>query len=187
MRRFGTVILGLGLLAAASEWLRERTVPGRGQGERTHIPDQTAYGVEATTMADNGLPGRHLLAAALTHYPDDDSTELAQPVLTLFSETHPPWIARSETAWVGSEGDMILLHGDVAMDREADQETRPFHVRTREVRVETPEDYAETDELVFAYSRDDWVTGFGMQLWFGEPMRLKLLNHARGRYAVTSH
>ncbi|MEI6414504.1 MAG: LPS export ABC transporter periplasmic protein LptC [Pseudomonadota bacterium] len=184
MRGFGMTLLGLSLLAAATWWLQERSTPERHSGDRAHVPDQTAYGIQVTLLGQEGLPSRHLLATSLTHYPDDDSTELTAPVLTVFSQGHPPWVIHSETAWIGSEGDMMLLHGEVTMDREAGPALRPFHVRTREVRVETPNDYAETDEFVFAHSTDDWVTGFGMQLWFGEPMRLKLLNQVRGRYDV---
>jgi lipopolysaccharide export system protein LptC len=124
-------------------------------------------------MDETGRRHRKLTTPHLRHYPDDDSSELDRPVLTVFKEGAPPWVIRSETGWISDDGDEIILQGRVFIDREAGEGTRPVHIKTRELRVRPEEEYAQTDELVEITSDADWLTSMnGARVWFGETSKI---------------
>lgn len=150
-----------------------------------HRPDYTVENFSATLMDESGAPQRRMLAREMRHYPNDDSSELDRPVLTLFDEDGPPWLIRSETGWVSADGDEVHLHGEVFIDRESSPTTRPVHLKTRELRVKPREEYAETDEQVRITSEADWLTAMtGMQVWFGKAIKVKLYGRARSSFFV---
>jgi len=105
--------------------------------------------------------------------------------LTLFEEAGPPWLLRSNSAWLSGDNDLMRLHGEVYIDREPGERTRPLHLKTRELTLKRREKYAETDQPVHATSDSDWVTSDnGAQIWFGDDLRVKLLGRARAEIAL---
>ncbi|MEA3278889.1 MAG: LPS export ABC transporter periplasmic protein LptC [Pseudomonadota bacterium] len=148
-------------------------------------PDYTVDNFTATMMGETGTPHRRLSARELRHYPDDESSELEQPMLTLFNEEGPPWLVRSQTGWVSADGDRLVLRGQVLIKREAGERTRPLELQTAELQVQPRNKYAETDQPVRATSEADWLTSAnGARIWFGDPVRVKLLGRARGEFVV---
>ena len=180
---FLTVLL---LLAGALTWWlkRETEPPAAGPVPGPHRPDFTVDDFTITTMDLSGAPARRLTAREMRHYPDDDSTELDLPRLTLFNQDAPPWLIRSERGWVSPDGELVLLLGRVFIDRDGTEEEAPMHLVTRDLRVQRQAEYAETDQPVSANSGSSQVQAVGMQAWLGEPMRIKLLSRVRGRYEV---
>ena len=77
---------------------------------------------------------------------------------------------------------MVLLSGEVEINRPGSAEARDIHIVTRDLRVQPEQDYAETDELVTITSEQNWVRSTGMQAWLREPIRLKLLSQTRAHY-----
>jgi len=180
-------ILALILAAvAAFAWWKQPGVEPEDQGAempQQRRPDYTVDRLTATMMGDTGAPDRRLTARELRHYPDDDSTELEQPLLTLFNPEAPPWIVRSETGWVSADGNEVLLRGKVFIDRESDPVTRPMHLSTRELLVKPREKYAETDRPIIATSDSDWLTSArGARIWFGDSLRIELAGPARALF-----
>jgi lipopolysaccharide export system protein LptC len=152
---------------------------------RERLPDYRVDGLTATAMDAAGRPARRLTADAMRHYPDDDSSELDRPVLILYRSDGPPWDIRSETGWVSGDGERVLLHGQVVVDREGSGEARPVHLTTSELLVRPRQEYAETSMPVKLTSGEDWLTSTGMQAWYGESaMRARFLGRAHGRFAV---
>lgn len=153
--------------------------------DRERKPDYTVDNFTATIMGEAGTPQRRLSARQLRHYPDDESSELERPVLTLFNDEGPPWFVRSHTGWVSDDGDRLILRGQVVIEREAGARTRPLELQTAELQVQPDDKYAETDTPVRATSDADWLTSAnGAQIWFGDPVRVKLLGRARGEFVV---
>jgi lipopolysaccharide export system protein LptC len=184
-RRNISVGLLLLIIAAGSWWLaRQLESDGRSRQADQHLPDYTLEQLATTTLDKEGKPLRRLQASRLAHYPDDDSTELSRPHLTLYEEGRPPWRVRSERGWLSGDGELLLLQGQVDIDRSAAPTVRPAHIVTHNLRVQPRENYAETDEQVSMRSEKSWVTSKGLQLWFAQPMRLKLLTNVRGHYEV---
>ena len=174
------VALAAGSWALAT-WLQQRELAAKPPG---HAPDYQLDTLELTTMGPDGRPRRRLAASRMVHYADDDSTELTEPRLTVFESPRPPWQVRSAKGWVSADGEMVLLQGEVHIDRAASKDTRPVEILTHDLRVQPRASYAETDQPVDARSGGDRVQAVGLQVWFAGPVRLKLLSKVRGRYEV---
>ena len=150
-----------------------------------HRPDYIADDLLVLTMDEQGHLARRLKTPQLRHYPDDDSSELEQPRLTVYRRDGPPWTAQSQTGWIASDGTEVLLRGDVRVDREGFSENPPIALRTRWMVVLEQTDYARSDRFVELMRGDDWITAEnGMEVWFGEPMRVRLFGRSRGVYHV---
>ncbi len=173
------------MLAAGSwglaTWLQQRE---RAAKPPAHAPDYELDTLELTTMGLDGAPRRRLAADRMVHYADDDSTALTEPRLTVFDSRRPPWQVRSAQGWVSGDGELVLLQGEVHIDRAAAKDVRAVEILTHDLRVQPKASYAETDQPVDARSGTDRVQAVGMQMWFDGPVRLKLLSKVRGRYEV---
>ncbi len=179
-----TLILGsiLLLIAGGSWWLAERSATIEVQYPHSNrSPDFFLENFTATTMDPLGRPFRTLQASKMQHYLDDDSTTLTNPLMTVYDEQNPPWLIRSERGWLSGDGKLILLQGEVFIDREQGTDVRPVHIVTRELRVKPEEDYAETDQEVHITSLNDQVDAIGMQAWM-RPVRIHLLSKVKGRH-----
>lgn len=168
----------LGLLAVIGWWLGSMRDSNR-EADEMMEPDQTVEVLRATTMNALGRPYRRLVSPLARHYPNNKGTELDKPILSFFPETgEPPWIVRSDRGWVSEKTDRIRLHGAVFIDREADVDSPPVHVRTREVLVKPDENYARTSYPLRATRGEDWLhSAHGGEFWFGDYLRL----HFHGR------
>lgn len=182
-RILALVMAGVGALAW---WLQEDSespAPAGSGAERR--PDYTVENFTATTMDETGRPHRRLVADELRHYPDDGSNELDRPRLTLHVNEGPPWLVRSETAWVSEDNNLIRLHGEVYVDREAGETTRPVHMVTSEVVLRRDQDYAETDRPVWITSESDWLTSdTGAEIWMEEKLRANFRGRVHMEYRI---
>ena len=178
--------LALAAVGALAWWLnQDEEIQTPEEGIQERHPDYTVDNFSTTTMDESGAPHRHLTAVELRHYPDDNTKELESPRLTLYVDAGPPWLVRSEAAWISGDNNLIRMHGAVHIDREAGPETRPVHLQTRELLLNRDEDYAETDQPVRITSELDWTTSDkGAQVWLKEKLRIKLLGRVRGEIIV---
>jgi lipopolysaccharide export system protein LptC len=180
------LVVILALIGALAWWLQQEPEKAPTDSrDALRRPDYTVYGVTATTMEETGRPDRRLIAEQLRHYPDDDSSELDRPVLTIFAETAPPWVIRSDTGWISAEGDEIILQGRVFIDREPGVSTRPVHLKTWDLHVHPEEEYAQTREPVEAISNADWLTSMGgAEVWFGDQAHINLIGRINARMRI---
>ncbi len=175
----------LTLLAITAWWLgRMRDEPPRLDDGSQGQPDHTINGLRATTLDENGRPHRRLVAREARHYPDNAGSELDEPRLTLFPETGPPWLLKSERGWVSEKAEEVRLHGKVFLDREASQDNPPLQVETRELFVWPNEEYGRTDQSLRAVSGADWLNSpRGGEAWFGETLRARLFGRVNLEYS----
>ncbi len=174
------IVMTLGSwLLAQREALEELRISATG-----HTPDYYLEDFGVTNMNAQGQPDKYLTAERMVHYPDDDSTELTHPKMVIYDGDRPPWKVISESGWISGDGELLLLHGEVTIDRLAAPEVRPLHLVTRDLRIRMQENYAETDQHVDARSLQDHVVSDGLQAWFNKPIRLKFLSNVRGRHEV---
>ncbi len=184
-RGLAVTLASVGVLAW---WLyRGEETSGPEQDSRERRPDYMVNDFSATTMDEFGTPNRHLTAGELRHYPDDSSKELENPILTLYVKTGPPWLVRSEAAWVSGDDNLIWMQGEVYIDREAGETTRPVHLRTRELFLKRDdENYAQTDQPVRITSDVDWTTAEnGARVWLGKDLRVTLLGRVRSEMLIS--
>jgi lipopolysaccharide export system protein LptC len=173
------------VLAAVVSWRLVQEEKPPSQGITKSGPREIDYyvtGLDVTRMTTAGRPAHRLRAVNLQHYTDDDTTELQQPRLTVYQADGPPWEVDAERAWMSADGSLVLLSGEVLIEREGDVSNRPMRIVTRDLRVQPSEDYAETDEKVRVESESDWLDAVGMQAWLRPPSRLKFLSQVKGYY-----
>jgi lipopolysaccharide export system protein LptC len=170
--------------AALSWWLLQHDQPADPAAVTgaQRIVDYYVVGLDVTRMTPAGLPAHRLRAQSLHHFSSDETTELDQPHLTVFQADAPPWEVGAEQARMSADGSLLLLKGDVLIERAAGGTTRPIRMQTPELRVKPREDYAETDEKVRVVSNADRLDAVGMQAWFRPPSRIRFLSQVKGHY-----
>lgn len=139
---------------------------------------------EAVEMDASGKPVRDLAAVSMHHYPNDDSTELNHPILHIHNPIKPSWRIESEKGYVSANGELVLLAGNVAIDRPAATGYNAIAIRTQELRVRMEDDYAETDRAVDIRFGIHKMKGVGMTAHFTAPIRVRLLADVGGIHAV---
>jgi len=186
MRRVRPVFAVVLLATAALSWwlLQQERPPVSEQVERRGPREIDYYitGVDVTRMTAEGRPAHRLRAQTLRHFTDDDTTELQQPHLTVYQADAPPWEIDAAQALLSTDGSLVLLSGEVLIERAGGQANRPMRIATRDLRVQPQQDYAETDEKVRVESEADWLDATGMQAWLRPPSRLKFLSQVKGYY-----
>lgn len=186
MRLLRPILALFALVAAgASWWLAQEAEPFAPATEAPYGAREVDYfitGLDVVRMTEAGLPAHRLRTPQLRHFSDDRTSELQTPHLTVFQDDAPPWEVDSQQAWVSADGSLILLEGDVLIERAGDADDRPLRIVTRNLRVQPGQDYAETDEKVRVGSEADWIDSVGMQAWMRPPSRLKFLSQVKGYY-----
>lgn len=173
------------LLALGSNWMISSTsteTPDTVSEE--HKMDYYVGNFTTTLMGQDGKPFRRLRAVRMVHYPDDDTTELTEPYITLFEETIPMWKIQSDTGWLSGDGDLLLLQGNVIIDRPKTATQNPVHMVTSNLRIQPNQNYAETEEEITIDNSGNRIKSKGMQAWLTKPLRIKFSANVRGRYEV---
>lgn len=178
--------LSLGTLALFTWWLAGIFMPDEEPAapQTRGTIDYYSKNLSRTQMDENGKPKQLLFAVNLTHYVDQDRTELARPVLTLYGEDGPPWVIHSDTAIMPGDGDTIFLNGNVLILREQDDNGRTLKIVTQSARVQPDNNYAETDEFIQVLSPPDELTGKGAQVHFGDDLKVTILSDVRRKHEI---
>lgn len=176
----------LSLLAGLSWWLSidQASSPQILKTDASQKADYFLRQFEVIAMNQQGQPQRELQATFMQHFPADDSTELTAPVMHLHSSDKPSWRIESEQGYVSADGDLVLLDGAVDIRRPAAPGFDAIQIHTRNLRVQLPNDYAETDEAVDIKSGIHKMNGVGMQAHFTAPIQIRLLADVGGIHAV---
>lgn len=178
--------LVLGLLVLGSWWAAERLMP-KDESPAKSAPGKVDYyskNIRRTVMDETGQPKELLLAETLTHYENDNHTELSRPVMTLYAKKGPPWVIHADSALLPGKGDEIFLQGNVLVRRDADKNGKTLRIETTNARVQPDKNYAETDEFVRVLSPPDTLTGTGAQVWFGDDLKFTILSNVRRKHEV---
>jgi lipopolysaccharide export system protein LptC len=176
--------LYLAIIALMSWWLM-RLTDSEGLGRivvPAHSPDYFSKGYTKWEMSELGRPKSKLVANEMTHYSDDGTTHLVNPVMAFYNEKTPPWIIQSETGVLSADGKDLLLNGQVYVDRAAAKGVRELKIYTSNLKVKPETSYAETNAWAELISLPNWTTGVGMKLVFAQPIHLELLSNVKGNY-----
>lgn len=180
--------LVLALLAAGTWYLAEilyyqepaplRPSPG--------TVDYFSKNLRRTVLDEAGEPAEMLIAETMTHYENDDHTELDHAELTLYQKDGPPWVIRAERAELPGDSDDAFLYGAVLITREPDANGRSVRIETSNVRVQPKRKYAETDDDITVLSPPDSMTGTGAQINFAEELSFMVLANVKRKHDVQS-
>jgi len=149
-----------------------------------HSPDYFSKDYTKWEMNEFGRPKKKVLADEMIHYSDDGTTHMKNPVMTFINAKAitPPWVVKSETAVLSSDGKDLSLNGQVVIDRIKAVGVSPLRINTSQLKVKTETNYAETVEWAELISELNITTGIGMNLTFIDPVHIRLLAHVKGSY-----
>ncbi len=168
-------------VTALATWLSRELEFSRQADEqaRRHVVDYFFNRFTTVTMDEQGVPTYRLTAERLEHYGDTDTMELTRPTLVLHQPDGSDWHARAERGWVGRNGNLVRLSGNVVLVQPGKGDREPLRLTTEQLRIRPKKDYADTDEPVEITSHYSRTTAVGMQAFLRED-RVILLSEVRG-------
>ncbi|MBI4998544.1 MAG: LPS export ABC transporter periplasmic protein LptC [Rhodocyclales bacterium] len=141
-------LLVLAMLAAFTFWL-ERATRGDGNGPNPNLRHDPDYWVDELVLRRYNLDGsiQHTLnASRMTHFPDDDSTEVREPRVAYFRDGATTTLT-ARLAWLDKDGKHVRLQDEVRVVR-AEPPGNPTIIDTSLLNVTPDAEYAQTDAPV---------------------------------------
>ena len=181
--RYWLPLLPLFGLLGATYWLNQQVLPepAKPDSSKRHDPDAIVENFSATKLNELGVPSFIMAATKMLHYPDDDSTTLEAPRITLLSSGQPAIHAVANRAIISSNGDEVFLHDAVEVQREASKKQDKLTLQTEYLRIVPDQDLADTDRAVTIVDAHDIVHATGMEM-DSKSRILKLLSQVRSEY-----
>jgi lipopolysaccharide export system protein LptC len=175
-------LLPLLALLSATYWLNQQALPGPAKPEsERHDPDAIVENFSATSLNDQGVPDFIMAATRLMHYPDDDSTTLDEPRITMLSPGKPAIHANAEHGSISSKGEDVYLRDNVKVLREASAHQSELTLQTEYLHISPDQNLAETNRAVTIVEANNIVHATGMEL-NNKTRILKLLSQVRSEY-----
>ena len=180
--RFTILLITLLVLAGSSWWVLSIIDPNRRQAITISVegPDHFMEDFVSTTLGESGTPLHRLIAERLTHYPNQEHSDLQKPIMTFYREDNNVWVASAKEGRIWDDGKEIFLQGDVNIKRPGDPK-KLIVINTRDLRILPDDDFAETANTVVVQQDQNTVTATGMQAHFGQG-EVDLLSEVRGWY-----
>jgi len=169
----------IGLLGA-TYWLNLQVQPGppRADSSKRHDPDAIIENFSATNLNEQGSPSFILAANKLQHYPDDDSTTLEEPRITILSAENPAIHATAKYGTISSRGDEIFLRDDIRVNRDASARQDELTLKTEYLHIIPDRNLTETDRAVTVSDAHNTIRAVGLEM-NSKTRILKLLSQVR--------
>lgn len=183
MTRTLAVAVASVLLGVLTFWLLEKLDDDDAarQLAAANQPDYFLEEMTRRTMNREGDLQSVLTAEKVTHFPLDDTTELAHPHMEIYNGGESPWQVVADRGLVKSDNEVILLQGRVEIWRVNARGVREYEILTSELRVFPKVQYAETDKMATIKGPATVTRTRGFRANF-EHNRLELLERVRTRY-----
>lgn len=163
---FGVLLVILVLLAALSLWLNQpaRTPsPTQDNGLR-RTPDYVVENFSAIRMGSEGIARHTLIAKRMTHYPDDDTTDVENPHFIDTESGKPPVQVTADQAKMSANGEDIYLTGNVTVLRNAGKGRAETTMKTSLLHLIPDDDIAKTDKPVVITETNAIIKAVGMEM-----------------------
>ncbi len=170
-------------LLGATYWLNQQVLPepAKPDSSKRHDPDAIVENFSATKLNEQGVPSFVMAATKMLHYPDDDSTTLEAPRITMLSIGQPAIHAVAKRATISSKGDEVFLHDAVEVLREASAQQDKLTLQTEYLRIVPDQDLADTDRAVTVVDAHNIVHATGMEM-DNKTRILKLLSQVKSEH-----
>jgi lipopolysaccharide export system protein LptC len=180
--RYTVFLIIMIVLASASWWTLTIIDPERHQGITISQegPDHFMEDFISTTLGETGTPLHRLIASRLTHFPNQQHSDLLEPVMTFYRTDNSIWVASAKEGRILDDGNEIFLQGDVNIKRPGEP-TSMVTIHTRDLHILPNDDIAETPNSVVVQQDQQTVTATGMYAHFGQG-EVDLLSDVRGWY-----
>lgn len=183
-------VLLLGSLAALTYWLDAQVQPPavRRDGSSRHDPDLFLSDFKAVTFDAHGKPRESLSATSAEHFPDNDSSELAKPRLSLTEPGRPTMTITADRGVIAGDREHGEFVGDVRVVRDADpapadatEPSGPVTLTTSVLRVATKEQRVTTDRPVTVEEPRGIIRGQGLT-FDNKSKRVRIDSHVSGSF-----
>ena len=163
MRKLSTAIFPLALmalLAALTFWLERAANPDdpARKALKRHDPDYIIEQIDIRHFDSAGAMKQALLAKTMTHFPDDDSTQIAEPHLTYYSGQKTTQLL-ANSALLSQNNKKVFLHGDVRVIRPPQQGSAATVLRTEALTVFPDDDIASGNVRTTITQGDNVISG----------------------------
>jgi lipopolysaccharide export system protein LptC len=160
------ILLLLALLAALSFWLSQsvRTPSPAQDNEIGRTPDYRVENFSAIRMDQDGLARHMLVAKEMVHYPDDDTTDLEQPLFINTEPGKPALQIKADKAKMSSNNKDIYLTGNVMVLRNAAKGRSESTMTTSLLHLIPDDDIAKTDKPVVITEKKSVIKAVGMEM-----------------------
>lgn len=174
------VLTGLVFLSA---WIGQLARGPRVQGDGAfgHYPDYFVEDFNALAFDVSGEPRYRLSAVNMTHFADDDTTELKAPRFVRSGSNMARVVIRSQRGLVSSDGENVYFLGDVRLLHERLQDGAPMELTTEYLRVIPELDQIRTDKPVRLLEGPNRLYGDTLLL-DGNQRTVLLKGHVKGIY-----
>lgn len=181
--RYWLPLLPLFGLLGATYWLNQQVLPepATPDSSKRHDPDAIIENFSAIKLNEQGVPRFIMAAKKMLHYPDDDSTTLEVPRITMLSAEHPTIHAIAKSGTISSKGDEIFLHDDVEVLREASAKQEELTLQTDYLHIIPDQNLTNTDHAVTIVNAHSTVHAIGMEM-NSDTRTLKLLSQVRSEH-----
>jgi len=128
----------LGLVGLGGIYLQSRMLddePELKDFKNRHDPDYYIENFVATGLDENGQRRFVLKADRMAHFPDDDTALLDNPVVVEYEIGFAPRQTSSDSGWMSSSGDEILMTGNVVVTVEADSRGPGGTLKSKRMRI----------------------------------------------------
>jgi lipopolysaccharide export system protein LptC len=174
------VKISLLFVALFSIWLLSDS-PAPSVTEQPTIHRTSDYGMTdftLTIMNKEGFPARVITGTEMSHYPDDDSTEVINQKTRFIDQENETWLVISDKGYTQGKAEDILLTGNVLITREENNE---IELSTDSLHIDTLHNTAYTDSPVTLKSPNGITNSVGLHAAL-EDETINLHSKVRGHY-----
>lgn len=169
------------ILAIISIWLlsgEDDNNDSEQEDVQVRTSDYSMTNFTLTVMDDSGTPSRVITGDKMSHYPDDDSTEILFPVAHVIDQEKDNWIMSSNKGLTQGKGEEIKLTGNVIITR---QDNNEIELRTEKLILDTLHNTAYTDLAVSMKSPYGNTSSVGLHAALEDKM-INLHSRVKGIY-----
>lgn len=178
-----------GLIIALLVLLVWQLIPSDKQTEeklQALVPDWFGVEVAVTEMNEQGKPKRSFSAQRLTHYAEQNMTDLIDPHFTLYPEDKIPWHLAAEKgrSFHGkhtTDIERLDLWHDVTVWQPEEATPTPMRMHTSTMAIFPEQAFAETDQFVEFEQPGHTLTGEGLRARFND-QSMELFNNVRSEH-----
>ncbi len=148
------------------------------ENEQVRTSDYSMTNFTLTVMDDSGTPSRVITGKKMSHYPDNDSTEIISPVAHVIDQEKDNWVLSANKGKTQGKGEEITLTGNVIITRPDNNE---IELRTEKLILDTLHNTAYTDLAVNMKSPYGDTDSVGLHASLKDKM-INLHSRVKGHY-----
>lgn len=180
-----SVLLILAVLLSSWSILISQSSDATEVADNPKEPDSYMENIQAVILNKEGKPSLKLEAPKMVHYPENDSTEMITPHVTIYRHSPKPWYIDSDFAKSKGGIKEIQFWQNVNIHHPADTENPTTSMTTTSLTIFPKKEVASTDQAITFIQPDTEIHAIGMLANLNNGT-IKLLSKARGEYVPAS-